>query len=188
MTVNRILPDLNFSTDFKVRDQALEILRRRIKEAAVSTRQALIPFAVAADPHQEAVIKSPARTIGMVAPAGAGKTQTIIYGFRGCTPDYIIDLEQHLARPIESHELQINYRCPPLIVAHDGLIPHQRAEVEEERRLFYVAMTRASSNLVLSYVQSVCSCKVQPSRFLYEAGLLERAVQSAKRPCRQCKP
>ena len=78
MTVNRILPDLNFSTDFKVRDQALEILRRRIKEAAVSTRQALIPFAVAADPHQEAVIKSPARTIRMVAPAGAGKTQTII--------------------------------------------------------------------------------------------------------------
>lgn len=61
-----------------------------------------------------------------------------------------------------------------LTTCNDGLIPHQRAVVEEERRLFYVAMTRASSNLVISYVQSVCSCKVQPSRFLYEAGLRER--------------
>jgi DNA helicase-2/ATP-dependent DNA helicase PcrA len=78
MTVNRILTDLDFSTDFRVREQALETLTRRIKEAAISTRQALIPFAVTADPHQDAVIKSPARTIRMVAPAGAGKTQTII--------------------------------------------------------------------------------------------------------------
>ena len=68
-----------------------------------------------------------------------------------------------------------------LTTCNDGLIPHQRAEVEEERRLFYVAMTRASSNLVLSYVQSVCSCKVQPSRFLYEAGLLEKPETGRKR-------
>jgi hypothetical protein len=78
MTVNRILSDLDFSKDFKIRDQALETLTRRIKEASVSTRQSLAPFAVTADPHQDAVIKSPARTIRMVAPAGAGKTQTII--------------------------------------------------------------------------------------------------------------
>lgn len=78
MTVNRILTDLDFSTDFKVRDQALEALTRRIKEASVNTRQSLAPFAVTADPHQDAVIKSLAPTIRMVAPAGAGKTQTII--------------------------------------------------------------------------------------------------------------
>lgn len=78
MTDNRILTDLDFSTDFKVRDQALEALTRRIKEVSVSTRQSLAPFAVTADPHQDAVIKSSAPTIRMVAPAGAGKTQTII--------------------------------------------------------------------------------------------------------------
>ncbi len=78
MTVNHILTDLGFSKDIKVREEALESLTRRIKEASVSTRQALAPFAVAADPHQDAVIKSPAPTIRMVAPAGAGKTQTII--------------------------------------------------------------------------------------------------------------
>jgi len=58
MTVNRILPDLNFSTDFKVREQALETLTRRIKEASVSTRQSLAPFAVTADPHQDARAQS----------------------------------------------------------------------------------------------------------------------------------
>ena len=46
-----------------------------------------------------------------------GDDDQAIYGFRGCTPDYIIDLEKHLGRPLESHELQINYRCPPLIVS-----------------------------------------------------------------------
>jgi ATP-dependent exoDNAse (exonuclease V) beta subunit len=59
-----------------------------------------------------------------------------------------------------------------LTSCNEGLIPHQLAPVEEERRLFYVAMTRASSNLVLSYVRNACSSRVAPSRFLYEAGLL----------------
>jgi hypothetical protein len=54
------------------------------------------------------------------------------------------------------------------------LIPHQKTPVEDERRLFYVAMTRASANLVLSYVQSACACQVESSRFLYEAGLLTK--------------
>lgn len=78
MTVNHILTDLDFSSDFELREQALETLTRRITEAAVSTRQALAPFLVTADPHQEAIIRSSAPTIRMVAPAGAGKTQTII--------------------------------------------------------------------------------------------------------------
>jgi len=78
MAVNHILTDLGFSKDIKVREEALESLTRRIAEASVTTRQALAPFALDADPHQDAVIRSLARTIRMVAPAGAGKTQTII--------------------------------------------------------------------------------------------------------------
>jgi DNA helicase II / ATP-dependent DNA helicase PcrA len=54
----------------------------------------------------------------------------------------------------------------------EGLIPHKRAPVEEERRLFYVALTRASSNLIVSYLGKSCRQKVAPSRFLSEAGLL----------------
>ncbi len=63
---------------------------------------------------------------------------------------------------------------------NEGLIPHQKAQVEEERRLFYVAMTRASSNLVISYVKSACGTDVPPSRFLYEAGLLEKPGQKKR--------
>jgi len=78
MAVNHILTDLEFSKDIKIREEALESLTRRIAQASVTTRQALSPFAVDADPHQDAVIKSSGRTIRMVAPAGAGKTQTVI--------------------------------------------------------------------------------------------------------------
>ncbi|MDO8531769.1 MAG: ATP-dependent helicase [Dehalococcoidia bacterium] len=59
-----------------------------------------------------------------------------------------------------------------LMTCNEGIIPHRRAPLEDERRLFYVAMTRASSNLVISYVNNVCKANVQPSRFLSEAGLL----------------
>jgi DNA helicase-2/ATP-dependent DNA helicase PcrA len=64
-----------------------------------------------------------------------------------------------------------------LIGCNDGVIPHQRAlgdprKLEEERRLFYVAMTRAEANLVVSYVKNVAKGSVAPSRFLREAGLL----------------
>ncbi|HOF50297.1 MAG TPA: 3'-5' exonuclease [Candidatus Colwellbacteria bacterium] len=50
--------------------------------------------------------------------------------------------------------------------ANEGILPHQRSlvsqdELEEERRLMYVAMTRAKEKLFLSFFSF-------PSRFLYE--------------------
>lgn len=43
-----------------------------------------------------------------------------------------------------------------VIHANEGEIPHQKAEkkdeIEEERRLFYVALTRAKNNLCISYI------------------------------------
>lgn len=59
-----------------------------------------------------------------------------------------------------------------LCSCNEGLIPHSKAPVEDERRLFYVALTRASANLLISYVENAIDNKVLPSRFLYEAGLL----------------
>jgi len=56
---------------------------------------------------------------------------------------------------------------------NEGLIPHKRANIEDERRLFYVALTRASSNLIISYVKKTCNNLVSPSRFLYEAELMK---------------
>ena len=43
--------------------------------------------------------------------------------------------------------------------------------VEEERRLFYVGMTRAKKKLVLAYVKRQYEKEREPSRFLEETGL-----------------
>lgn len=58
-----------------------------------------------------------------------------------------------------------------LTSCNEGLIPHKRAPVEDERRLFYVALTRASSNLIVSYLKTSCKTRVAPSTFLSQAGL-----------------
>jgi DNA helicase-2/ATP-dependent DNA helicase PcrA len=52
-----------------------------------------------------------------------------------------------------------------------GIIPHARAPIEDERRLFYVAVTRTKKNLWLSYVKRACNKKVGPSQFLQELQL-----------------
>ena len=68
---------------------------------------------------------------------------------------------------------------PHLFVAgcNDLLVPHIRGELEEERRLMYVAVTRARDSLTLSYVKSVARPQgivdADPSPFLIEAGLLD---------------
>ena len=59
-----------------------------------------------------------------------GDDDQAIYGFRGCTPDFIIDLEKYLNRPITSYELVFNYRCPANIVYHaNKLIQHNRRRI-----------------------------------------------------------
>jgi DNA helicase II / ATP-dependent DNA helicase PcrA len=54
---------------------------------------------------------------------------------------------------------------------NQGIIPHKRALIDDERKLFYVALTRASSNLIVSYLKTSCKTKVARSCFLAEAGL-----------------
>jgi len=41
-------------------------------------------------------------------------------------------------------------------------------EIEEERRLFYVAMTRAKRKLIISYVKEKNGKDMTPSRFVSE--------------------
>ena len=59
-----------------------------------------------------------------------------------------------------------------LMHANEDIIPYKKAEVkaeiEEERRLFYVAMTRAKRNLVVSYVKTKNGKDRYPSRFVEE--------------------
>lgn len=55
---------------------------------------------------------------------------------------------------------------------NEGITPYSKAvtkeDIEEERRLFYVAMTRAKKQLIISYADKRYNKYVQPSRFLRE--------------------
>ena len=53
---------------------------------------------------------------------------------------------------------------------NEGKVPHKKAaspeEIEEERRMFYVAMTRAKSHLEILYIEDETKKHLQVSRFL----------------------
>lgn len=71
-----------------------------------------------------------------------------------------------------------------IVNCNEGSTPHRKArsaeEIEEERRMFYVAMTRAKKELTLLYIKGEESGqkedgtakRMPPSRFLKEIGLL----------------
>ncbi|MFH1616090.1 MAG: UvrD-helicase domain-containing protein [Planctomycetota bacterium] len=75
-----------------------------------------------------------------------------------------------------------------IIGLEEGLLPHQRSsgnndELEEERRLFFVGITRARKNLYISYCQyrtmRGALTRTIPSQFLYELGYdLDSQIQN----------
>jgi len=85
-------------------------------------------------------------------------------------PDYVTMMTIHMAKGLEFKNVFI-------VGMEEDLFPSQmmlssRADLEEERRLFYVAITRAETNLSLSYALTryrfgrLKTC--EPSRFLEE--------------------
>ena len=65
-----------------------------------------------------------------------------------------------------------------LVSCNEGIIPDRRAPVEDERRLFYVGMTRAQENLQISYLDLAGESEVKISRFVEEAGLAVAAKKA----------
>ena len=59
----------------------------------------------------------------------------------------------------------------------EGELPNRRADVDEERRLLYVGITRAKRHLLVTW-------SGKPSRFLAELGVQKAGDQVAKRPGR----
>lgn len=78
-------------------------------------------------------------------------------------PDAISLLTMHSAKGLEFTSVFI-------IAANEDVCPYKKAEVvddmEEERRMFYVAMTRAKKRLVISYVKERNGKPMSPSRFV----------------------
>lgn len=80
-------------------------------------------------------------------------------------PNAVSLLTMHGAKGLEFHSVF-------LIEANEDVCPYKKAEVvedmEEERRMFYVAMTRAKKRLVISYVKERNGKPMLPSRFVHE--------------------
>ncbi len=69
----------------------------------------------------------------------------------------------------------LEFDCVILPDLNEGIVPSRKAvsaeEIEEERRLLYVAMTRAKKELKLYYVSGTKESPQRPSRFLHVLGV-----------------
>ena len=84
---------------------------------------------------------------------------------KGQGEDGVALLTMHTAKGLE-------YDTVFIIESNEGSIPYKKAkmedEIEEERRLFYVAMTRAKRKLIITYVKEKNGKDMHPSRFIDE--------------------
>ena len=66
----------------------------------------------------------------------------------------------------------LEYDIVFIVDVNEGIIPHQKAvleeDIEEERRMFYVAMTRAKKELYIYFAKERFSKEFTMSRFLAE--------------------
>ena len=84
------------------------------------------------------------------------------------TKDRVTLSTMHSAKGLE-------YPVVVVVDANEGIVPHHKAglpaDIEEERRLFYVALTRAKDRLHVAAVKERYHRKTDVSRFVEEAGL-----------------
>ncbi|PAF44057.1 ATP-dependent DNA helicase [Helicobacter sp. 11S02596-1] len=80
----------------------------------------------------------------------------------------------------------LEFRDVYIIDLMDGRFPNRKliakgGSIEEERRLFYVAITRAKENLYLSYAKkdAIKNIDYEPSIFLYEAGMIKTMLTNS---------
>jgi DNA helicase-2/ATP-dependent DNA helicase PcrA len=97
-----------------------------------------------------------------------GDDDQAIYGFRGCSPSYIIDLDKHLGCEVKSFELRRNYRCPNNVVHHaTTLIRNNTWRIEKS------PVAVRSDNATIKVVQSTTATA--------EAKMIATAIERIRR-------
>ena len=78
----------------------------------------------------------------------------------------------------------LEYKVVIIISANEGITPYQKAQlpedIEEERRLFYVAMTRAKDHLHILAMKERFGRGIELSRFLGELGYVDEGASKKK--------
>jgi DNA helicase-2/ATP-dependent DNA helicase PcrA len=100
--------------------------------------------------------------------------------------DYMADYKENLVKQAKNQGTRqdgitistlhsakgLEYEKVFILDVNEGIMPYQKAaledDLEEERRLFYVGMTRAKENLHLYYIEKRFERELKPSRFLTE--------------------
>ncbi len=113
---------------------------------------------------------------------------TRIQDFIDCINSFKLRLKQYKATKNNDNEVLLTtmhsakgleFRVVIIIGAVEGLIPHYKSEaneetLEEERRLFYVAVTRAKEHLIISSPRFRYDKRAEASRFIDEMALREK--------------
>ncbi len=98
-------------------------------------------------------------------------------GKRRGDEDVVVLTTMHSSKGLE-------YDTVFIIDANEGITPHKKAsfdtEIEEERRMFYVAMTRAKKKLYIYYSKERYNRKLEPSRFVQE--IMEKDKENPDQP------
>ncbi len=105
--------------------------------------------------------------------AQAGKSRAMQNGKE--QEDAVVILTMHGAKGLE-------YECVFIPDANEGVTPHSKAvidaDMEEERRMFYVAMTRAKKHLHIFYLKERYNKEADISRFVEETGCVEKKKEN----------
>ena len=106
--------------------------------------------------------------------------------FEGDVPEFVASLHERFGATsgrgvhlLTLHRAKgLEFEAVYLPRLEEGELPNRRADVDEERRLLYVGITRAKRHLLVTWAG-------KPSRFLGELGVTKPAAgQAAKRPGR----
>lgn len=99
-----------------------------------------------------------------------------IQAYRNSLEEHMEKGKQDLTRGVTITTMHsakgLEYDVVFLLEANEGMTPYKKAgkpeEIEEERRMFYVAMTRAKNHLHIYDVKDYYNKELEPSRFLLE--------------------